>query len=1645
MASGPGEWAGVPGVENGRLDVLLDTGTYKLRTAGAPNATGIARLSVEPFQEAAAPAPIGPAQPLNAELRDLQQRSLWFTLGTRRSIRLEAAGRGLGDLRIWTEHGDLVAVDATASLLEPRAGRPLRSILLAPLLEPGTYRVTAYGGESLPWAYGDAAQPFSLRMGWSGALDEGAVAGQIGLFGSEVFEVTSQAGLYRLTVPAGEAATLRVRTGDAIATASIAAESRNPSTVLRPGPRQNQPRFVEIHGREGQAYSLRALGGVILTERLPDARTPPPGTPRPTPDWRLAEAAGFGGDEVPPTLILALQPANGPAAILASHGPRIGPAAAWRASFNLRGPSSLYVEVTAPGPILLRTSGVALGATFQPVLAPAAQAAPSYARADGEAATTWDVAAGWYLLRLAPVRGAQGVLDLTIGPPALQPASPAPPLPADPVLDLGRHGVPEGSTLRLAGGSVPGGSMALITRSLPLDLDAGAVTVTQLPGVALQRALVAVPVDEVVVTEIGGARLLAGTGPDAISLRVPARPAAQDLLLQVPARAVARNLMIARRLPVPQAVLPIPRPLPALATLAVDRPFYFDLARGGVRSFAVTLPEGGLYRVETLGRLRTAGSIGTAFIAPLDQAVGNGVGENMLIQRHLGAGAYRLSVTAEESSGRVGVVVRPLPMQQAAILLPGATSRASLPAGAGLTIPIDITEAATYRLDLLSLGRAVTARLEDADGWPLLPAGALDGTEQDLAPGRYRLVVLPADVPSRVVARLAPLGDPPPTAGHGPHALGFANAAVHEWREPAAPDAPRTPDLWDFALFGPSPITLAITEGMGAELHRLDAPQRIGALADGSNFAGVLPAGRYRVSARALARNDRLPYRLILSSTDLQPDAPREVNPSGSIGFAIESERVVNITSFGPTDIRATLRDAEGRVVLREDDRADDWNIALSRRLPAGRYVLGLSPAVPAPGLRRAAEAEDGDEESDEPRPSPRYDEPGEPEEGPEPARSILRLTLPESLPAQHASAEGATVLQATGVHSLTLPVPPPGSLVLAAAESVEEVVLSLERQGSDGTWQMLTSQRGKSAVVAVPAEAGMVLRAVVWRVDGGDASIRFAARFPAPPAQALGQVVPVPAELGNGLHVALVAVPGSALVSLDSEGLRQASAATGLAPVVGGIVAPQSERLWLLAPAAAPLQATAAIVGARPLILTLEAGQTATLPAGDGPGRLWLAESGVDVAALDAGRGMGVAPGSSLALAEGPWLRLRNAAGPGPIRASLRAINPALAPPLDIGDGFRAALAGNAAQPLLLPPGPKRLRLDLPAGGAAVLGWRGAEAVTVWAGDAPLSRTLDGDWTELLLVNTAAQAAPAMVQAAALGRAVEGLRAGQPLRRFFGAAGSVALPVEASPGTRLRVVGAGRVQLVGADGAVRSGADLRASGPGLLVLDHAPGPILAWLGEGDPFPEAAPQDAPLVGHLPLAGAAMALRLAPAAPVLFQARSTGPVILALGGAPPEVFPAGAEFQRYLPAGPTTLRLMAPQDGALSGTLELSAAPVLTLAEGIGEPVLVAPGGTALFGFDLARAAMVGLGVRAAPDRVAVRILAADGTPAGEGVAQLRRLPAGRYIIEARVPPDAATTEIRPAIVGLVPRPSGPPAEIARQYQTLTGVLPAATR
>ncbi len=130
---------------------------------------------------------------------------------------------------------------------------------------------------------------------------------------------------------------------------------------------------------------------------------------------------------------------------------------------------------------------------------------------------------------------------------------------------------------------------------------------------------------------------------------------------------------------------------------------------------------------------------------------------------------------------------------------------------------------------------------------------------------------------------------------------------------------------------------------------------------------------------------------------------------------------------------------------------------------------------------------------------------------------------------------------------------------------------------------------------------------------------------------------------------------------------------------------------------------------------------------------------------------------------------------------------------------------------------------------------------------------------------------------------------------------------------------------------------------------------------------------------------------------------------------------------------------------MSGALDILTSPAVETHEGVNDAVTLAPGAAALFTFETKREGEIGLGLRAEPDRATMRLLNADGSSLGEGVEQSRKLPAGRYFVEARVPADAPLSVVRLAVLGLSPPPAGPPDEVVAEFLDKAGLKKAKSR
>ena len=976
-----------------------------------------------------------------------------------------------------------------------------------------------------------------------------------------------------------------------------------------------------------------------------------------------------------------------------------------------------------------------------------------------------------------------------------------------------------------------------------------------------------------------------------------------------------------------------------------------------------------------------------------------------------------------------------------------------------------------FRLEVASLGAPWQGRIEDSQGWPLTRTQKLDGQTPTLPAGSYRLVVSPDVTARQVIARLTELTKEDDIAGHGPHPLAFSRMMKSVWREPEGRDQPRTPDAWTFSLSGPAEVTLFLSDGMVGELRKEGDAKPMARIT--GKYTHALAAGSYRVEATSLGPNDLLFYRISVDSEALQPGVPKPVILPSSVGFAIAEPRVASLTTFGNVPVKGVLRREDGGVVARYGARADDWNLAASRLLPAGKYTLDLDvaspPDVSAVAQRTAATTDDSDSEQ---RPDGEQaakpddeqaaqtaptmgDAPGEQtSEGDQPAKpddasgdepkkmTELRLSLPTALPAQPAPAE-STTLTGTGVHVMTLDAPAAGSLVVAQASSSASLVLALERKAGDG-WRTVALDEGTAPVVASPADSDPAAwRVEVWTVDGGAEPIQFAARaIVSPPQKAESAALVAIDRTPSPVAVAHVSMADSAPVSVQGAPGLLAGGWPGqaLAPLNGPVL-PQGRDLWLLSRKLAPV-AVAVLPFADTQTIVVPPGQLAQLPptpATPGHMAIWRSNGGFGQPGM--GGGAGIAQGSAVARANAP-VTLRNASsGEHELRATLTRLDIALLPTRTLDAPMRTTLPPRSAMSVTIPAGDKDLSLDTGANVAVF-----ADDAATWAGDAPLSRTMSGAATDLLLVNAGDTPTPAGLSwQPAPARAV--LKPGSLTKRFFGAAGSFEAAYDAAEGAHLATAGDAKLTTVGADGSISRGHGADVFGAGRVIVEHGIGPMALWMStdKSSPWPDTAATAVTAPARMPLAGPAMALAITRPDASLLHVTTTAPVFAALKQSgrndPPRLFPAGAEMHLMLAAGSSELRLYSPTDGPLTGTLALSADPLTPVAEGLGAAVTIASGNAAAFAFDLKKAATIGVGVRSDPDSATVRLLDATGAIKGEGVAQIISLAAGKYVIEASVPPDAPPTTVTPAVIGITPRGSGPPPEVAQHYLELVGLKP----
>ncbi len=1108
--AGPGPLAGVPGTEDGRLDLFLDRGSYKLITHAHRDGSGQVELEAHAFDElnqGLAPR-IEDEKLVQTDMGDFQQRSWWIAVDEQERVVLEAAGRHLADLRVWRDGSWLLEDMPDVDVIEPVEGRPMRRCRLTAVLDPGLYLLTAYGGPSQPWSEGGDETPLLLRSGTPSLGKSGRQRGEIGPFGEERFLVPGAADLFRLELPEARPASISVARHNEARPFGNGGES---DRILE----ESIPPVATVHTRRGDGEHLVTIRGMAgqpyVLQHFPIARSQEPIVSK-HPVWLSTLHAGAVEDSLEPTSILVRRPKNGGRTeIVKAEVVELQPGRAFQRRFNLLEPATLFVHLDEPGSWAVKVDDPRARIRVEPFMInrPEHYEAPE----DQLGSSHWELDAGYHVVQISPHR--VGVAELTIKPHGL----------LDSVLEVvGLERDRELLAIRagarfpkltfswdydytLYSNLVPGVRMGLVHRRLPLDM-AQPLPIAMAPGETVEI--------DANIPERGVLRLVDDKGA-LLDVSVDGKAWMQQPEVRKGRRAVrVRNggagavvatlwhepERLRSKTPLERITMDALAAIPEFPLITEASPAFFDLDRSGKATFRLRVDEPALYVLESTGLLATTGKVRTRTVLSLAQAAQNGIGRNFLVQSYLGSGEYQVTVQAQgQSRGHVGLRLRRTSLEDGGELKHGVAARAHVPAGDGIVYRFSAAEDGMYALNALGEQRGFRCRLEDADGWPVEKPGASLPDTRWLEDGGYRLVLLPEAVDTRRVTTVAPVEQALVFEGHGPHGLPLARTASHVWREPQD-GSERTPDRWRFELPADVDLNITMTEDMAGELFRLEGDEpgeRAARVSPGQGWRGGLAAGRYELQVRAARRDHGLAYTVHVQPVQLVVGMRTQLSAPSTTRVAVGHHGLVEIASHGDRDVRARLVDEQGKLVAASDDRPEDWNFQLVERLKPGRYQLRLDPV------------------------------------GDSSASTVVTMAAPAETAAK-ALAAGKSRDMEPGDEVLLIPIEGLGraGLVAIRATSSESVGLALEAKRGD-SWHPVAEDAGRAALVLARLGEADAWRARLWSMDRRGNPVSVAVVLPRPRHATEARLA-----RGTDLSAGRQALPtGAALrASLDRPGL---------------------------------------------------------------------------------------------------------------------------------------------------------------------------------------------------------------------------------------------------------------------------------------------------------------------------------------------------------------------------------------------------------------------------------------------------------------------------------------------------------------------------
>ena len=935
---------GVPGEKNGRIDEFLDLGDYKLIVSPHPDGKTETVLKVVPFVELNSDAPqyVTPEKEYEVQLHDFEQASYWIYCEHDTTLLIEAIGRNVADVQLWLNGEWRIDAQRCAIDASPAPETPLKGYRVVQKVKAGYYLFTVYGGESLEWAKKSDRHPAYIRAGLPRLPGTGYSTVTISKKGCNNYFVKGALQAVILEREKPKLTQLSVMeypmnqpSARVIARDSVHAKLIEPRCLVHCGYSSGNGFMVQVAGKPGDTVNIQTFESVMSRVTVPSDGT----------YWISTFTSGYSDDLIGSTGLFVNSTDND--RIMNEMVEVVSDKASISRSFNLVDDVSLIFKAGADGKYDFIPGRKGIRFSVSRLIAGSNKNLGSF----DEKATVM-LLEGYYLLSISPIE--KGVASFKVHKSGVVQVLKA-------AVGSGRgpeHGyravqfphvtLDKSRMYTLYVNSLQPELTGTVLRRLPLKLD------DALPVYLDSAQEISLPVwvnEKARLTVTDGIGKTYTCKVNGRQCKTPCDIDRDDTVITLSAN---RNVLLSV-MTIPVVKLPgaAPRPfptgeespLPNFPKLAAGKTAWFDLKRNDYAVYEFTVPKAGMYRFETLGRLKMSLTLRDRFVVNALSAQENGTGRNAMILTYLLAGTYQAqAATLGRSTGHLGLSLVPDETIDGGKLTTEKERKHELHAGEGIAYSVDIPEKGVY--DIVSEGQSgfYSVRFDDAGGWPVVKPFSTGNISTELEPGTYHLYSMPQERTTLRTARMTKKEFAKACKGKGPHRLNINAPASGVWMEESDSSGVRLPVTFAISVPAPAEFRLSVTGGFTATLLRKGSTDTV-CIWKGTKNA-KLQAGEMICRLVADEVRNEADYTIGITTGILMKGLAYKASGNGrTFEVSVGSPGVYEFFSQGTSDVTATLLKGKKTIDI-NDDAPFDWNFRITRMLMPGSYTLKVGHAT---------------------------------------------------------------------------------------------------------------------------------------------------------------------------------------------------------------------------------------------------------------------------------------------------------------------------------------------------------------------------------------------------------------------------------------------------------------------------------------------------------------------------------------------------------------------------------------------------------------------------------------------------------------------------------------------------------------------------